>query len=116
MSDRIHAHAAVNKGEVLKPFEYDPGALREEQVEIAVEYCGLCHSDLSMYENEWGMTTYPFVPGHEVVGKIIAVGDHVTARRIGQRVGLGWFSGCCMSCSDCLSGDHNLCSDPLRSE
>jgi alcohol/geraniol dehydrogenase (NADP+) len=116
MSDKIHAYAAINKGDKLKPFEYDPGALGANQVEIAVEYCGVCHSDLSMLNNEWGMTEYPLVPGHEVVGKIRAVGEHVTDRQVGQRVGLGWFSGCCMACHNCLSGDHNLCSDSLRCE
>jgi alcohol/geraniol dehydrogenase (NADP+) len=116
MSDKIRAYAALNKGDQLKPFEYDPGTLGPDQVEIAVEYCGLCHSDLSMYENEWGMTDYPFVPGHEVVDKISATGERVDARRLGQRVGLGWFSGSCMSCHYCLSGDHNLCSDPVRNE
>ena len=74
----------MEKGGKLQPFEFDPGPLREEQVEIAVEYCGVCHSDLSMYENEWGMTAYPFVPGHEVVGKIVAVGDHVTTHPCGS--------------------------------
>lgn len=116
MSDKIRAYAAVSKGEKLKPFEFDPGPLRGEQVEIAVEYCGVCHSDLSMYENEWGMTDYPFVPGHEVVGKIVAVGNQVSARRVGQRVGLGWASGSCMSCTYCLSGNHNLCTDPVKNE
>ena len=116
MNDKFRAYAAVNKGEKLKPFEFDPGVLKDEEVEIAVEYCGVCHSDLSMLENEWGMTAYPLVPGHEVVGQIVAVGDHVTARRVGQRVGLGWFSGSCMSCSYCLSGNHNLCTDPERNE
>jgi alcohol/geraniol dehydrogenase (NADP+) len=116
MSDKIHAYAAINKGDKLKPFEYAPGALGADQVEIAVEYCGVCHSDLSMLDNDWGMTEYPLVPGHEVVGKIKAIGEHVTDRKVGQRVGLGWFSGCCMACHNCLSGDHNLCSDSLRSE
>jgi uncharacterized zinc-type alcohol dehydrogenase-like protein len=116
MNERIHAYAAPAKGEKLKPFEFNPGPLRDEQVEIAVEYCGLCHSDLSMYRNEFGLTAYPFVPGHEVVGKIVAVGDHVWTHKVGQRVGLGWFSGSCMSCSQCLSGDHNLCTDPDRRE
>jgi uncharacterized zinc-type alcohol dehydrogenase-like protein len=116
MNERIHAYAAPAKGEKLEPFEFDPGPLRDEQVEIAVDYCGLCHSDLSMYRNEWGFTAYPFVPGHEVVGKIVAVGDHVVTHKVGQRVGLGWFSGSCMSCGECLSGNHNLCTDPDRRE
>ena len=109
MSQKFHAYASVAKGEKLKPYEFDPGQIRKDQVEIAVEYCGVCHSDLSMLENEWGMTDYPFVPGHEVVGKIVAVGENVVARQVGQRVGLGWFSGSCMHCEHCLAGDQNLC-------
>jgi alcohol/geraniol dehydrogenase (NADP+) len=116
MSETFRAYAAPAKGEKLTPYEFDPGPLREEQVEIAVEYCGICHSDLAMYLNEWGMTTYPFVPGHEAVGRIVKLGDHVWTHKVGQRVGLGWFSGSCMACRNCLSGDHNLCSDPKRLE
>ena len=66
----IKAYAAHEKGKELKPFEYDPGELGEETVEINVEYCGICHSDLSMLDNEWEMSEYPLVPGHEVVGTV----------------------------------------------
>jgi alcohol/geraniol dehydrogenase (NADP+) len=116
MNEKIHAYAAPAKGEKLKPFEFDPCPLREEQVEIAVEFCGVCHSDLSMLDNEWGLTVYPFVPGHEVVGKIVAIGDRVTTHQVGQRVGLGWFSGTCMSCHQCVSGNHNLCTSTDKRE
>ena len=105
----IKAYAAFEQGGELKPFEYDPGILADDQVEIAVEHCGLCHSDLSMLNNEWGMTTYPFVPGHEVIGKVVEVGARVKSLKVGQTVGLGWHSGYCMTCSSCHSGDHNLC-------
>ncbi len=105
----IRAYAALQVGGTLEPFTYDPGALRPEEVEIAVEYCGICHSDLSMLNNEWGITQYPFVPGHEVVGTVAAVGDRVTTVQVGQRVGLGWFSHSCMHCEWCMSGNHNLC-------
>ncbi|MEQ9623026.1 NADPH-dependent aldehyde reductase Ahr [Coleofasciculus chthonoplastes] len=107
----IKAYAAHEPGGQLQPFEYDPGSLGDEDVEINVEYCGICHSDLSMLDNEWGMTEYPFVPGHEVVGTIAALGDKVTTLNLGQRVGLGWFSGSCMTCEWCMSGNHNLCSN-----
>ena len=70
----IKAYAASEAGGELKPFEYDPGPLGSNEVEIAVEHCGICHSDLSMLDNEWGMTQYPFVPGHEVAGTISKVG------------------------------------------
>lgn len=105
----IKAYAAREPGGELKPFEYDPGPLGEDQVEIDVEYCGICHSDLSMLDNEWGMTEYPFVPGHEVVGTVAAVGEAVTELKTGQRVGLGWYARSCMHCEWCMSGNHNLC-------
>ncbi|WP_013323491.1 NADPH-dependent aldehyde reductase Ahr [Gloeothece verrucosa] len=105
----IRAYAAHEPGGKLEPFEYDPGSLGDEDVEIQVEYCGICHSDLSMLNNEWGMTRYPFVPGHEVVGTINAVGERVKHLQVGQRVGLGWYSRSCMTCEWCLSGNQNLC-------
>ncbi len=69
----------------------------------------LCHSDLSMLDNEWGMSKYPFVPGHEAVGTIIDLGEQTKGLKIGQRVGVGWSAYSCLSCHECLSGDHHLC-------
>ena len=106
----IKAYAASEAGGELKPFEYDPGPLGSDEVEIEVEHCGICHSDLSMLDNEWGMTQYPLVPGHEVVGTISRVGDEVSNLQVGQRVGLGWHAGYCMTCPSCMAGDHNLCA------
>ena len=105
----INAYAALSAGGELTPFQYDPGELLHNQVQIKIESCGVCHSDLSMWRNEWGMTAYPFVPGHEVIGTVEAVGAGVHHLSIGQRVGAGWFSDSCMTCNQCLSGDHNLC-------
>tara|TARA_R110002073_G_C9404717_1_gene574856 strand:+ start:314 stop:1336 length:1023 start_codon:yes stop_codon:yes gene_type:complete len=106
----IKAYAALESGGKLKPFEYDPGPLDDLSVEINIEHCGLCHSDLSMLNNEWGITRYPFVPGHEIIGTIAAKGKKVRRFKLGQRVGLGWHSGYCMDCNTCMSGDHNLCA------
>jgi len=105
----IKAFAAPQAGAPLEPFEYDPGPIGEQDVEIAVAYCGVCHSDLSMINNEWGMTQFPFVPGHEVAGTISAVGKDVTHLKVGDRVGLGWHSAYCNTCPSCMEGDHNLC-------
>jgi uncharacterized zinc-type alcohol dehydrogenase-like protein len=69
---KIQALAASEARAKLAPFSYDPGPLLPEQVEIDVQYCGICHSDLSMLNNEWGFTAYPFVPGHEAIGVISA--------------------------------------------
>ncbi|HWT15325.1 MAG TPA: NAD(P)-dependent alcohol dehydrogenase [Patescibacteria group bacterium] len=100
------AHAA--KG-TLQRFDYDPGLLGAEEVEVAVDYCGVCHSDLSMLDNEWGMASYPLVPGHEVVGRVVALGPQSKGLRIGQRVGIGWTSQSCMHCAPCVGGDAHLC-------
>lgn len=109
MSAKIRGYAATAKGGKLQPFEYDPGPLGDDQVEIQVSHCGICHSDLSMIDNEWGISAYPLVPGHEVVGTISAVGAHVRHLQPGLRVGLGWFSSSCMVCHECMTGNHNLC-------
>lgn len=116
MSATFKAFAATAQGQSLQPFEFDPGPLKDDQVEIAVSYCGICHSDLSMLDNEWGFTQYPFVPGHEIAGTVVAAGSHVKNVKVGDRVGLGWFSGSCMSCHQCLSGNHNLCVSPTGKE
>jgi len=105
----VHAYAAHQPGGALEPFEYTAGPLGFDDVEIDVQTCGICHSDLSMWDNDWGLTEYPFVGGHEVVGQIVAVGDHVHHLEIGDTVGLGWSSRSCMHCDQCMAGDHNLC-------
>lgn len=105
----VQAFAAHKAHGPLEPFEFEPGPLPPEHVDIRVHYCGICHSDLSMLDNEWQMTGYPFVPGHEIVGTVAARGELVDNVEVGQTVGLGWFSQSCMTCHDCLSGDHNLC-------
>ncbi len=106
----IQAYAVHEPGGKLQRFEYDPGDLAPGQVEIDVLACGICHSDLAMIENQWEMTAYPLVPGHEVVGTVAAVGEGVTNVAVGDMVGLGWYSGSCLTCRQCMSGDHNLCA------
>ena len=105
----IRAYAVHEPGGPLRPHSYDPGPLGAEEVEIDVLACGICHSDLSMINNEWGWTSYPLVPGHEVIGRVAAVGAHARDVAVGDTVGLGWISGSCLACDQCLSGDHNLC-------
>src|ERR1041384_6344671 len=91
----IRAWAATAAKTPLQPYEYKPGALGPDDVEVAVEHCGICHSDLSMLDNEWGISSFPFVPGHEAVGRIVALGENVHGRSIGQRVGVGWNATSC---------------------
>ena len=106
---KVNAYAAQKAGEKLIPFQYELPELGSEQVDIKVHYCGICHSDLSMLNNDWGMTQYPFVPGHEIVGEVVAIGNEVKNLKKGDLVGLGWFSGSCMHCNQCMDGSHHLC-------
>jgi uncharacterized zinc-type alcohol dehydrogenase-like protein len=87
----------------------DLGPLGIEDVEVAVEHSGLCHSDLSALNNDWGITQYPAILGHEVIGRVSAVGPNAKRLQVGQRVGIGWNSGSCMHCHQCMSGSHHLC-------
>lgn len=107
----IRAWAAHAAGQALQPFEYAPGALGADEVEIAVEHCGICHSDLSVLNSEWGASAYPVVAGHEVIGRVMAMGANVRSLREGQRVGLGWNAGSCMHCRWCTGGQQQLCKD-----
>lgn len=95
--------------ETLTLASVEVGPLQADEVEIAVAYCGLCHSDVSIVNNEWGLTQYPVVPGHEAVGKIVAVGAEVKGLQIGQVVGVGWNAESCMHCHSCMTGEHQLC-------
>lgn len=107
----IRTWAAMAPGQKLERYNYDPGPLAEDEVEIAVEYCGVCHSDLSMIDNAWGFSSYPVVPGHEVVGRIVALGSQVKSLSMGQQVGVGWNSRTCLHCAPCVAGDQHLCRD-----
>jgi len=89
----------------------DLGPLGAEDVEVAVEHCGVCHSDLSILNNEWAISQYPAILGHEVVGRVTAVAPNAKRLTVGQRVGVGWFSGSCMHCRQCMSGSHHLCPE-----
>lgn len=106
----FHAWAAHTVGGPLQPFDYDPGPLDAEDVEIEVEHCGICHSDLAMIDSEWGASTYPLVPGHEVVGRIVALGSQTKGLSMGQRVGVGWHTKSCLHCRPCIGGEQHLCA------
>jgi alcohol/geraniol dehydrogenase (NADP+) len=94
---------------VLEDVELGP--LGSEEVEVTVEHCGLCHSDLSVLNDEWGISSFPAILGHEVIGRVTALGSHTKGLALGQRVGIGWARGSCMHCRQCMSGRHNLCPE-----
>ena len=105
----IHAWVATAAGENLVRQQIDLGPLGAEDVEVMVEHCGMCHSDISVLDNDWGFSQFPAVLGHEVVGRVVAVGASAKGLSIGQKVGVGWTSGSCMHCRQCKSGDQHLC-------
>ncbi len=103
----LAAHAA---GAHLLPYKYDPGDLREDEVEVRISHCGVCHSDVHLIDNDWGFSKYPFIPGHEIVGAVSAVGAAVRDRKVGDRVGIGWQANSCGYCEWCRQGQEHLCA------
>ena len=108
---KVKAYAAKNEKGLLEPYEYELGEIGPDDVDIEIENCGLCYSDVHYIDNDFSNNEYPFVPGHEVIGKITAIGSQVKDRHVGQRVGVGFQAGYCKTCECCYNGDHNLCDD-----
>lgn len=106
---KINAFAVRERGQLLTPWTYETPGLQPHEVLIKVRACGICHSDVHMMDNDWQMTRYPLVPGHEAVGEIIERGSAVTQLKNGARVGVGWQRSACGECEDCLSGRDNMC-------
>ena len=95
----------------LNPLSIDRRPLRSEDVAIDIAYCGVCHSDLHVARNDWGRSTYPFVPGHEIVGTVRAVGAGVTKFKAGDRVAIGTVVDSCRKCDACEDGEENYCRE-----
>jgi alcohol/geraniol dehydrogenase (NADP+) len=109
MNTKFQGYAVLNPKQKLEKWEYSPPDLGRNDVEIDVTHNGLCHSDLHMRDNDWGITTYPLVAGHEVVGIVTQLGADVTKFKIGDRLGFGWISNSCRVCEPCLRGEENIC-------
>ncbi|MEM6925318.1 MAG: NAD(P)-dependent alcohol dehydrogenase [Myxococcota bacterium] len=106
----VNAYAVHEPGGALTPQQFELGELGPHDVELDVLSCGICFSDVSMIDNLWGFSQYPMVPGHEIVGRVRRVGEHVTHLGVGARVGVGWHAGYCMACRQCMAGDHHMCA------
>jgi uncharacterized zinc-type alcohol dehydrogenase-like protein len=111
----VLGYAAKAVGQRLEPFEYPPPKLGEHDVRVSVALCGVCHTDIHAVDNYYGITTYPFVPGHEIVGYVSEVGPAVSGLKEGDRVGIGWQGRSCMQCEWCLKGEEQLCMDIVPS-
>ena len=106
----IHGLAVHAAGAQLVPYRYDPGELKANEVEVRISHCGICHSDIALIDNDWGLSKYPFIPGHEIVGTVSAVGSAVKDRTVGERVGIGWQADSCGICEWCRQGEEQLCA------
>ncbi|MEH2321891.1 NAD(P)-dependent alcohol dehydrogenase [Nostoc sp.] len=105
----FHGYAALEAGEKLQKWDYEPATLGRLDIEIQVTHNGLCHTDIHMRDNDWNLSSFPLIAGHEVVGKITQIGVDVTSFQIGDRVGFGWIRNSCRNCEACLRGEENVC-------
>lgn len=110
MTDNIiQAYAAHSVGAKLESYHFDAGTLQAHEIEVRVEYCGLCHSDISVINNEWGNAVYPVIGGHEIIGTITQLGSETKGLKLGQRVGIGWTAESCQYCDPCIRGEQVSC-------
>ncbi|MFL6305262.1 MAG: alcohol dehydrogenase catalytic domain-containing protein, partial [Candidatus Sulfotelmatobacter sp.] len=110
MLQAVQSLAALQQGAALQPWSYEVGPLGSSEVDIRVTHCGICHTDLHLIDNDLGVSVYPLVPGHEIVGTVTAVGNGVRNLQTGQRVGVGWQRGSCGQCEWCRDELENLCT------
>ncbi|MGM0769009.1 MAG: NAD(P)-dependent alcohol dehydrogenase [Pseudomonadota bacterium] len=107
------AFAAQSPTSGLAPHDIERRAPRPDDVSIEIDYCGVCHTDIHFAQNDWGVTEYPVVPGHEIVGRVTAVGPEVTAFREGDVVGVGCMVDSCRTCSACEAGLEQYCAEGM---
>jgi alcohol dehydrogenase (NADP+) len=105
------AYAAQSATTPLAPFELERRDLGKNDVQIEILFCGVCHSDLHTVRGEWNGTTYPCVPGHEIVGRVINVGEHVQKFKTGDTAGVGCMVDSCRTCANCEEDLEQFCSD-----
>jgi uncharacterized zinc-type alcohol dehydrogenase-like protein len=105
----VKAFAAMDAQSPLVPYQFERRSLRPDDVQVQILYCGVCHSDLHQARNEWGGSLYPMVPGHEIVGKVLAVGSAVSRFQPGDTVGVGVIVDSCQTCKHCEADFEQYC-------
>ncbi|NOT84830.1 MAG: NAD(P)-dependent alcohol dehydrogenase [Methylococcaceae bacterium] len=103
-------YAAHNNHSALVPFSFDRRELGAKDIQIEILFCGVCHSDIHQARNEWASSKYPMVPGHEIIGKVTAIGNAVIGFTVGDRVGVGCLVDSCRICSDCVDDLEQFCN------
>lgn len=107
------AYATLDKHTPLQPFEFGRRDLRADDVHVKILYCGVCHSDIHQARDEWGGSMYPMVPGHEIIGEVVAVGPDITKFKAGDRVGVGVMVDSCCSCKNCNRDMEQYCVEGM---
>eukprot|EP01056_Protomagalhaensia_sp_Gyna25_P000116 Protomagalhaensia_sp_Gyna_25__115@NODE_1057_length_2238_cov_1253_261482_g842_i0_p1_GENE_NODE_1057_length_2238_cov_1253_261482_g842_i0NODE_1057_length_2238_cov_1253_261482_g842_i0_p1_ORF_typecomplete_len353_score64_66ADH_N/PF08240_12/1_6e28ADH_zinc_N/PF00107_26/2e22Glu_dehyd_C/PF16912_5/9_1e16AlaDh_PNT_C/PF01262_21/1_1e072Hacid_dh_C/PF02826_19/8e06ADH_zinc_N_2/PF13602_6/2_4e05Shikimate_DH/PF01488_20/0_00053NAD_binding_2/PF03446_15/0_0031NAD_binding_10/PF13460_6/0_15NAD_binding_7/PF13241_6/0_22_NO len=105
----IVGYAAQEAKACLKPWKYVVREPRDEDIVVDIQFCGICHTDLHMIDNDWKCSQYPMVPGHEAVGKVSFVGSKVTKFAVGDPAGVGYIGYSCRDCEACKNGEENMC-------
>ncbi|MFQ4138461.1 NAD(P)-dependent alcohol dehydrogenase [Nodosilinea sp. PGN35] len=111
MPTTVLGYAAQSPKDDLAPYRFTRRDLRPDDVAIDILYCGVCHSDLHTARNDWGGTTYPVVPGHEIIGRVVSVGAEVTRFKAGDLVGVGCMVDSCRRCAPCHQGLEQYCEE-----
>ncbi len=106
----VQAYSAKSASAKLEPTEFESGPIGANELDIFVTHCGICHSDVHLVDNDWGITEFPIVPGHEIIGKVVAAGAGVKGFKPGTRVGVGWQANSCGHCEWCAGNEENLCA------
>ena len=110
---KTKAFAAPSATQPLAPFEFNRREPGVDDIQIEIQFCGVCHSDIHQARNEWGGSVFPMVPGHEIVGVVKSVGAQVKKFKIGDRVGVGCFVDSCRVCPSCQEGFEQFCTEGM---
>ena len=108
-----NSYAAFNETDELKPLEFERRSVGDNDIKIDILFCGVCHSDIHMAHNDWGMSQYPLVPGHEIIGRVSNIGSNVTNFEAGELVGVGCMVDSCRQCTPCQNHQEQFCEQGM---
>lgn len=108
---KVSGFGAVNANSAIEPINFERQDVGPKDILINIMYCGVCHSDIHMARSEWGLSVYPIVPGHEIVGRISSIGGEVTKFKVGELAGVGVFVDSCRECPSCKKGQEQYCDE-----
>lgn len=109
----IKGFGATDKDAPVAPITFERREVGAHDVKIDIDYCGVCHSDIHMVRSEWGPAIYPIVPGHEIVGRVVEIGPHVSKFKVGDLAGVGVFVDSCRTCPSCEKGQEQYCDEDM---